>query len=153
MLLFYFPKKAAVFALALFITACTNYAEYSLQAYTYATEAKAKTLKLVSKANGSYSANRAAAEALLLDMDVAYEFANGIENNEEAAQIWDKLRDPDGNLVGGFLSAWRTEFPGGVSADSEFIKEFKKNITFSFDRLICLEANKGEATACADVAS
>lgn len=146
------PKKALMLCVALLIGACTNYASYSLQAYSYATEAKAKTLKLVSKANGSYSANRAAAEALLLDMDVAYEFAAGIENNEEAAEIWDKLRDPDGNLVGGFLSAWRTEFPGGVSANSVFIEEFKKNITFSFDRLICLEANKGQATSCADVA-
>ncbi|MEO1640481.1 MAG: hypothetical protein AAFU41_14670 [Pseudomonadota bacterium] len=145
-------KKAfAAISLLLFI-GCVEIADYSLQAYTNATSLKARSLSLVAKATEPYATHRAEAEALLIAIDEAYEFANGIENNNEAARMWEILRDPDRTLVGGFVNAWETGAANGFSTDesggSPFLREVGQNLSDSFDRLICLEANKREPSAC-----
>ncbi|WP_158966893.1 hypothetical protein [Chachezhania sediminis] len=130
------------------LAACLNYADYSLAAYTNATEAKAQSLALIEKATGSYSANRDAADAVLLKLDQGYEFSAGVRDNEEATYMWDRLRSRSGYMVGGFVEFWRRERPGGMAKDSAFLREYRDNIADAFDRLICLEANKGKPAKC-----
>lgn len=134
-------------ALFFFLTACEEYPEYSLAAYTQATEMKAKSLSLLAKASDPYSKHVTEAEALKLDMDVAYEFSAGIEANNEAADMWNIIRDPRENSVGGFLRLWRDDFPRGLSP--AFVEAFDRDVRFAYDRLICLESNKREPSACA----
>lgn len=130
----------------LFIASCVDFPDYSQTAYANATSLKARSLVLVANGTDPYATHRQDAEALLLSLDEAYEFANGIENNNEAAKLWDILRDPNGSLIGGFVTNWQTEFPGGASAS--FVEEVGDNLSDNFDRLICLEANKREASSC-----
>lgn len=133
-------------ALFLFLAACDDYAPYSLEAYTKATEIKAKSLSLLAQSSDPYSRHADDAKALLLDMDVAFEFAAGIEANNEAADMWNIIRDPRENSVGGFIRMWRDDLPGGLSVP--FREAFARDVSFAFDRLICLETNKREPTAC-----
>ncbi|MEX0311289.1 MAG: hypothetical protein AB3N17_13715, partial [Tateyamaria sp.] len=78
---FLFNRIFVAFALCLALIACEDIPQYSLQAYSNATEAKAKSLALLAKAEDPYARHSAAAEALVLEMDVAYEFAAGVAGN------------------------------------------------------------------------
>lgn len=128
------------------LIACEDIPQYSLQAYSNATEAKAKSLALLAKAEDPYARHSDAAEALVLEMDVAFEFAAGVAGNNAASEMWNIIRDPRENSVGGFIRLWREELPGGLS--SGFVEAFERDVRFAFDRLICLESNKREPTAC-----
>jgi len=142
---FFRPIYLAI-AVMLALAACEDIPQYSLQAYSNATEAKAKSLALLAKADDPYATHRAEAEALILDLDVAYEFAAGVAGNNAAADMWNIIRDPRENSVGGFVRLWRDDLPGGLSPG--FIEAFERDVRFAFDRLICLESNKREPTAC-----
>lgn len=135
-----------VLSLCLALIACEDIPQYSLQAYSNATEAKAKSLALLAKAEEPYARHKDAADALVLEMDVAYEFAAGIEGNNAASEMWNIIRDPRQNSVGGFIRLWRDDLPGGLSEG--FVDAFERDVRFAFDRLICLESNKREPTAC-----
>lgn len=136
------------FLMVLLLSACLNYADYSLEAYTHATEVKAKTLALLGKTGQPYSKHQKAAEEVLLAIDVAYEFANGIEHNNEAAQMWRILRDENRTLAAGLIRRWRVEYPKGVPVGNVFFDEAESNLADAFNRLICLEVNKREPTKC-----
>jgi hypothetical protein len=138
--------KPLILLLFVFYSACSSIADYSLEAYTYATELKAKSIALVGASKDPYAKHKDKAEKLLVEISAAYEFAAGIEKNNEAAKMWSLIRSPDENLMGGFIGFWKQKQPGGMSAG--FISEFKKDVAYGFDRLICLEANKREATKC-----
>lgn len=142
-------RNLLILPLLLVLGGCLDYAEYSLQAYTNATTLKAKSLALVARSGNSYASQKQAAEALMLDLAVAQEFAAGIENNNEAAQMWALIRSPDDKLVGEFVLTWRDKQPGGFGA--EFRGFYREAISFAFDRLICLEVNKREPTACPEI--
>ena len=141
-------RARALAALAVFMVllACVDAPKYSLQAYTNATELKAKSLALLEKGHQPFSRHRAEAEKLMLDISVAYEFAAGIKNNEEARDMWRLIRDPEENLMGGFVKHWSQKSPGGVG--KVFVGEFRNEVIFGFDRLICLEANKRATADC-----
>ncbi len=126
--------------------ACAQIADFSLEAYKNATSIKARSLNLIEVSTNSYASQKQKAEQLLLDIDVAYEFSAGFENNSEATEMWDIIRDGDENLMGGFVAFWRDRSPSGVSPD--FAENFRDEVVFAFDRLICLEANKEAPTSC-----
>jgi hypothetical protein len=131
-----------------FILFCTGCAPligpYSPTAYQNATSLKASTLDLMSKANEPYSSHMKDVDALLVDIDKAYEFVNGIPSNSISAKQWDILRNPDGDLIGKFVKRWKEK----ETLSPVYIKEMKGQIADAFDQIICLEANKKEATRC-----
>ncbi|WP_238368742.1 hypothetical protein [Mesobacterium pallidum] len=131
----------AIFALA----ACDPLmAPYSVEAYRMATELKARSLALVGKSSESYAMHEETAEALLIDIDAAYEYARGLPRNEIAAEQWRILRDPKAQLMGGFVAQWQRN--GTVGA---FFRQDKaQQIGAAFDTIICLEINKRAATRC-----
>jgi hypothetical protein len=136
---------AAILAVMVFLAACSPYiADFSLEAYKNATSLKAETLALIDKSAEPYARHREAAEALTLRIDAAYEFAAGIPNNQLSAQQWAIMRDPQGDLYGGFIRDWRADGPVGAT----FREEKKRQIGRAFDAIICLEANKRSAARC-----
>jgi hypothetical protein len=98
----------------------------------------------MSKANEPYATHQKEVEALLLDIDKAYEFVNGIPSNSLSAKQWDILRKPDGALIGKFVLRWQEK--GTLSP--VYISEMKGQIADAYDQIICLEANKKESTKC-----
>jgi len=87
----------------LFSSACSLIAPYDRAAYEHATNAKVDTLALMSKATGGYDEHEKEVEALVRQLDKAYEYDRGRQLNKITIAQWDILRDPNRDLVGGFL--------------------------------------------------
>jgi hypothetical protein len=98
----------------------------------------------MNKATQPYAKHEKEVEALMLKIDKAYEFVNGIPSNSISAEQWMILKDPDGDLLGKFFKRWKDE----STLSPVFIAEMKKVISDAFDEIICLAANKKAATAC-----
>jgi hypothetical protein len=131
---------ASAFAL---LAACSLIAHYDQVAYEHATNAKVDTLALMDKATGSYEEHQKEVDALVIELNKAYEYDRGRALNKLTAAQWDILRDPNGNLVGGFLKMWKTK--GSLGAT--FVSEKKIQIGKAFDQIIALESGKQKAAA------
>lgn len=119
---------------------------HSPTAYQNATSLKATTLALMEKAKEPYATHQKDIESLLVEVDKAYEFVNGIPSNSISAKQWEILKKPDGDLLGKFVLRWKEQ----SVLTQTFINEFKGPISDAFDEIICLEANKKEATKCSE---
>jgi hypothetical protein len=117
---------------------------YSPTAYQNATSLKAGTLALMEKATEPYAAHQKEVESLLVEMDKAYEFVKGIPSNSISAKQWNILKKPEGDLLGKYILRWKEN----TTLTQTYINEFKGLIADAFDEIICLEANKKEATKC-----
>ena len=117
---------------------------YSPTAYQNATSLKASTLALMEKAKEPYATHQREIESLTVEIDKAYEFVNGIPSNSISARQWSILKKPDGDLLGKFMLRWKER----GTLTPTFIDEFKGPVADAFDEIICLEANKKEATKC-----
>jgi hypothetical protein len=144
------PRQTGHFAiwpqmLLILLFACSPLiGPYSPTAYENATSLKAATLGLMDKATEPYASHAAGIDALMVEIDKAYEFVKGVPSNSISAQQWLILKKSDGDLLGKFLLRWKER--GTLSP--ELIAEFKPLVGSAFDEIICLEANKKEATRC-----
>jgi hypothetical protein len=134
-----FPRQRllALFACPL-LSACSLIAHYDQVAYEHATSAKVDTLRLMDKATESYSDHAQEVEALMTELDKAYEYDRGRQLNRITVAQWDVLRDPNRNLVGGFFKMWKAK----DHLSAAFVAEKKKQIADAFDQIIQLEAGK-----------
>ena len=79
------------------------------------------------------------AEALMLRVEQAYEYAKGIPKNENSTQQWRILKDPDRNLLGGFMKRWK----GDDTLGEAFIKNAREDLVGpAFEEIIRLESGK-----------
>jgi hypothetical protein len=67
-----------------------------------------------------------------------------LPSNQLSAQQWQILRDPNGNLYGSFINLWKQ----AGSLGAAYRNDKKTQLGRAFDFIICLEANKKEATPC-----
>ncbi|HWY40187.1 MAG TPA: hypothetical protein VNX27_05270 [Chthoniobacterales bacterium] len=133
------PSRICVLAFVwLSFTACALIANYDRVAYEHATNAKVDTLALMNKATDNYEAHEKEVEALTNELDKAYEYDRGRQLNQITVAQWDVLRDPNRNLVGGFLKMWKEKGKLGAT----FVAEKKKQIGDAFDQIIQLESGK-----------
>jgi hypothetical protein len=129
----------------LILTSCTPLiGPHSPMAYQNATSLKASTLALMDKATEPYSNHMKDIESLMLEVDKAYEFVNGIPSNNISGKQWYILKKPDGNLLGKFFLRWKEK----NTLSRPYIDEFKKLISDAYDEIICLEANKLKPSKC-----
>jgi hypothetical protein len=124
------------------VTACNTISTYDQAAYEHATSAKVDALALMDKATGNYSDHEKEVVALITELDKAYEYDRGRPLNKITVAQWDILRDPNRNLVGGFIKMWKAK--GSLS--STFIAEKKTQIAEAFDQIIQLESGKIKAS-------
>jgi hypothetical protein len=128
--------------MVLFLVGCPRQiAPYRPVAYDKATSLKAEALKLMDKATEPYAQHQAAADTLRLNLDKAYEDAKGIPKNEVATQLWETLKDPNHNLLGGFLKQWQQK----SVLKKPFIDEKKAQVGEAFDKIIALEVGKSKS--------
>ena len=132
---------AALLLAVLFLAGCPRHiAPYRPEAYDKATSLKVEALNLMDKATEPYAQHQAAAETLRLNLEKAYEDAKGIPKNELAAQMWEILKNPNGNLLGGFLAMWQKK----SVLKKPFIDEKKAQVGDAFDKIIALEIGKSK---------
>lgn len=139
------PRHAilAAFSLALVLVllsfhACSYISPYSHFAYQQATSLKAETLALMDKATEPYANHEKEINELETELEFAYEYAKGRPKNELSTKQWQILKDPDRNLLGGFIKRWKEK----STLSSEFIKEAKGLVADAFDTISGLESGK-----------
>lgn len=121
------------------ISSCTNLqAVYNEQAYQQAVSLKVESLALMEKATAPYENHENEIIDLKQELNKAYEYANGRPNNKETASQWELLKDPDRNLLGGFLHRWEQE----ETLSAGFIEEAKDLVGDAFTKIIELESGK-----------
>jgi hypothetical protein len=133
-------RSVVLISASIALSACSLIAHYDQVAYEHATSAKVDTLALMDKATGSYDDHQKEIEALVLELNKAYEYDRGRALNKLTVAQWDILRDPNRNLVGGFLKLWKTK--GSLGAT--FIAEKKQQVSDAFDQIIALESGKSK---------
>ncbi len=134
------------FLLVAWLSGCAELSSiYTPKAYENALLLKSETLALMDKANEPYASHQKEVEALTVKLDDAYQYSKGLDNNEQSAEQWQLLQDPEGKLVGKFFKKWQTADEGKLS--KVIINEFKSLIADAFNTVICLETNKQKPQA------
>jgi hypothetical protein len=122
----------------LLLVGCTTIAPFDQEAYKTATALKVDTLVVMSKATESYARHQREIAALQIALDKAYEYDRNRPLNEITIQMWDKLRNPQGALLGGFLQEWKEDGP----LLPTYVQRKKTQISEGFDNVIQLESGK-----------
>ena len=139
------PRLAVALTTLFLLVACSPLiSPFSQVAYQNATDLKAHSLALVDQSAEPYPQHADQAEQLLVDLSAAYEFVNGMKGNDISAAQWQLMRDPDKNLMGGFVGFWEE----ADTVSPAFSDEYRGQIAEAFDYIICLEANKRSNTQC-----
>ena len=117
---------------------CASISLFSPAAYEQATSLKVESLTLMDKAAEPFEKRRIEVEALRMKIEKAYEYAKGRPENEISARQWELLKDPNRNLLGGFMKRWQER----STLPRAFIDEAKGVISDAFDTIIGLESGK-----------
>lgn len=130
---------SGVFGLAMFsLYACSYISPYSHFAYQQATSLKVEALTLMDKATEPYEKSKEGIEELETKIEKAYEYAKGRPKNELSTKQWETLKDPNRNLLGGFIRRWKEK----SSLSNVFIEEAKGLVADAFDTISGLESGK-----------
>lgn len=136
------PNTAILLALllsAVTIQSCApSISLFNETAYLHAVELKVASLDLMNYAEEPYEIHKESVNGLRLELQKAYEFANGRPDNEHSVRLWQIMIDPGEEMMGGFLNRWEESGP----MSSFFISEAKENIAEGFDMIIGLESGK-----------
>lgn len=140
------PWSKAAGCLALVVLAgCSPLSSpYSEQAYRNATTLKAKSIALVGQSTESYSSHAATAEALMVEISAAHEYARGYPRNQIVAEQWATMLAPDQGLMGEFVVTWKEAGRMG----GFFAQEYAVEISDAFDTIICVEITKKAPSDC-----
>ena len=131
--------RVVITAAALSVVACaSSIAPFSSIAFEQATSLKVEALAVMTKATARFDSNKAAVEELKTNLDKAHEFAKNRPKNEYSTQQWAKIKDPDSNLLGGFLKRWEQQ----SVLSRVFVDEAKRLVSDAFDEIIGLETGK-----------
>jgi hypothetical protein len=132
-------KFVAAYVTILFAFAsCSTISPYDQTAYLQAVNTKVDALTLMAKAVDDYTSHRTEVAEFMIEMDKAYEYERGRPLNTDTIKLWDILRDPNRDLLGGFLKEWK--------ADGKllpvYVERKKAQIGTAFDQIIELESGK-----------
>lgn len=114
---------------------------FDAQAFNMGKEIKTEALNLMGLAGQDYSASASKVSAFQTKVtdQIAYEESRG-EKNKTTVDMWKLLMKPDGNLLGGFLSKWKSE----GKLNPVLVSQFKNEITKNLDKIIDLENKKSK---------
>ena len=132
-----FRNLVLVFAL-ISLSGCTSISLHDHYAYTQSINLKVDAIKLMDLAVENFSKHEGEVNNFLTRIEKAYEYEKVRPKNEITIAMWEKLKDPEGNLLGGFIKRWEEK----KKLSKAFIEEAKKIINDAFDQIIGLESGK-----------
>lgn len=134
-------KAILVFFLITFI-ACVSISRFDQYSYAQTTSIKVDALELMDLAVNDYSSYEANDRDFQTKLKKIYEYEKNKPKNDITIKLWNKLIDPNGHLLGGFLNRWKTE----KKLNETFVTEEKKLVDQAFDQITGLESNKIKAS-------
>jgi len=142
----YLIIMSATFACFGFYSCGPVIAHYDPIALQNAVSLKEKSLSLIAKAADPYQQHLDEIQALNTQLSQAYQYASNSAQNQLAAKEWDIIINPDGYLLGGFLTLWQQY----QHLSPHFIEQAKDSISQAFDQLIILESGKPNSPQSTD---
>lgn len=131
-----------ILALGLGLAACRSSKEktydYDAAAHQRAIDLKAAALGLMANSGDSFSRHRENVAAIGAKIEEAYTLSAAAPENQAVASAWAAMKDPSGNLFGGYMRRWQAS--GAV--DQATREAETTRITTHFDYILCLEAAK-----------
>jgi hypothetical protein len=118
--------------------ACSSISTYDQTAYLQAVNTKVDALALMSKAAEPFTSHQKEVTEFMIELDKAYEYEAGRPLNKNTIKQWDILRDPNRDLLGGFLKEWKED--GKLLPI--YIERKKAQIGMAFSEIIQLESGK-----------
>ena len=117
---------------------CATISRSSQYAYTQTTSLKVDALAVMDLAKDDYSNHQQVILELQTNLQKIYEYEKNRPKNEISVKLWDKLLNPEGHLLVGFLIRWQKE----QKLNETFITEEKKLVSYAFDVISGLESTK-----------
>ena len=134
-----FRRIILFLGIAIILSSCANLqAVYDEHAYQQAVSLKVEALDIMDKATTPFSNHKDQITDLKKELAKAYEYAKGRPNNQEMTRQWEIMKNPERNLLAGFLHRWEQE--GSLSAG--FVEEARELVAESFTKIIELESGK-----------
>lgn len=131
-----------VLVLAVGLAACRTAGEkktnYDPAAHQRAVALKSQTLSLMASSGEAFSRHRASVEELNAAIDEAIKLSSAAPDNAAVVAEWTAMKDPGGNLYGGFVRRWQAS--GAVDAATR--DAAMARVTARFNYILCLEAAK-----------
>ena len=112
----------------------SSVAVYDQEAYKQAVALRVESLALMDKAVEPYSNHEASVDALLVNLEKAYQYDRGRPGNEAVTRQWEILKDPNHRLLGYFLQRWKDE----KQLRKAYVDGQKKNVSLAYDEIISL---------------
>ena len=134
-------KIAKLFLVSFFsimLFGCSTISQYSHYAYTQSVNLKVDSMNVMMEAVENYNIHENEVKELILKVEKSYEYEKGRPKNEITIKMWDKLKSPDKDLLGGFLKLWKQK----GTLNQSFVEEKSKQIGKAFDEIIGLESGK-----------
>jgi hypothetical protein len=130
--------KAVTVVFILTYTSCVSISSFDQYAYAQTTSIKVDALNLMDLAIDDFNMHQADVDDFKTKLQKVYEYERNRPKNEITLKLWDKLLDPNGHLLGGFIIRWEKEKKLGGA----FITEEKKLVASAFDQISGLESKK-----------
>jgi len=130
--------RLQILLIILIFVGCSTISRFSQYAYIQTTSLKVDALSIMDLAKDAYSGHQNSVFELQTNLQKLYEYERNRPKNEITIKLWDKLLDPKGHLLGGFLTRWQLE----EKLNEVFISEVKKLVSEAFDLIAGLESNK-----------
>lgn len=133
-------KMLQIVAIVLILscTSCASISSFDQYAYAQTISVKVDGLNIMDLANEDFSIHKSSVSDYRTKLRKVYEYEKNRPKNEITIQLWNKLLDPDGHLLGGFLVRWEKE----SKLSETFITEEKKLVDKAFDQIAGLESKK-----------
>lgn len=134
------PLPFIAFLLAICLPGCRQLTPlFDSQAYNYAISLKVESAFLMKKAMSPYSEHADDIEELQKEIQKAYLYEKGRGEviNSETLQLWIKMMDENGALLGGFLKRWRDAEGGRLG--QAIIENMTGQVGEAFDEIIRVE--------------
>lgn len=133
------PLTKLILAIAVIsLAGCATISVYDQQSYAQTTELKKDALELMDLAVNEYSDHEGEVNGFLAEIEKALNYERARPHNEITVEMWEKLTNPDGDLLGSFIKMWKEK--GKVS--STFVEGAKGSISEAFDKILELEEGK-----------
>jgi hypothetical protein len=134
-------NKAALMALLLSVATvagCATISQFDQHAYIQTTSLKVDALHVMGLATNDYTAHVQDVETFELNLQKLYEYEKNRPKNDITIEMWDKLMNPEGHLLGGFIKRWKEENKLG----SIYVQEAQLLVGKAFDQIAGLESKK-----------